>query len=87
MSEIIRTHGIKPKSVIINELFDAGVMGQRDDGIVIYHPVIQAMMLPDNANPDPEEYGKPEGQPVLLFGKERLKDAPGRVNARTRRVI
>jgi len=44
MSEVIRSHGIAPKSAIINELFEAGVMGQRDDGIVVYHPIIQSMM-------------------------------------------
>ena len=46
MSDIIRAHGIVPKSALINELFEAGVMGQRDDGIVVYHPIIQAMMTP-----------------------------------------
>ena len=46
MSEVIRGQGIAPKSSIINELFEAGVMGQRDDGIVVYHPIIQAMMTP-----------------------------------------
>jgi hypothetical protein len=46
MSEVIKTQGIAPKTSIINELFEAGVMGQRDDGIVIYHPIIQAMMTP-----------------------------------------
>jgi hypothetical protein len=46
MSEVIKGQGIAPKSSIINELFEAGVMGQRDDGIVIYHPIIQAMMTP-----------------------------------------
>ena len=44
MSEVICTQGIAPKTSIINELFEAGIMGQRDDGIVIYHPIIQAMM-------------------------------------------
>ncbi len=44
MSEVISTQGIAPKTSIINELFEAGIMGQRDDGIVIYHPIIQAMM-------------------------------------------
>ncbi len=44
LSEIISTQGIAPKSSIISELFDAGVMGQRDDGIIVYHPIIQAMM-------------------------------------------
>jgi hypothetical protein len=46
MSDIIRAHGIVPKSALINELFEAGVMGQRDDGIVVYHPIIQEMMAP-----------------------------------------
>lgn len=45
MSEVIRSQGIAPKSSIINELFDAGIMGQREDGIVIYHPIIQSMMI------------------------------------------
>lgn len=44
MSEVIRAHGIVPKGALINELFEAGVMGQRDDGIVVYHPIIQAMV-------------------------------------------
>ena len=44
MSEVINAQGIAPKSAIINELFEAGVMGQRDDGIVVYHPIIQSMM-------------------------------------------
>ena len=46
MSEVISTQGIAPKSKIINELLEAGIMGQRDDGIVIYHPIIQEMMTP-----------------------------------------
>ena len=46
MSEVISTQGIAPKSKIINELLEAGVMGQRDDGIVVYHPIIQEMMTP-----------------------------------------
>jgi len=46
MSEVISTQGIAPKSKIINELLEAGIMGQRDDGIVVYHPIIQAMMTP-----------------------------------------
>ena len=44
MSEVISAQGIAPKSSIINELFDAGVMGQRGDGVIVYHPIIQAMM-------------------------------------------
>jgi hypothetical protein len=44
MSEVINTQGIALKTSIINELFEAGVMGQRDDGIVVYHPIIQSMM-------------------------------------------
>ena len=44
MPEVINSQGIAPKTSIINELFEAGIMGQRDDGIVIYHPIIQAMM-------------------------------------------
>ena len=51
MSEVISTQGIAPKSAIINELFEAGVMGQRDDGIVVYHPIIQSMMTPLPASP------------------------------------
>ncbi len=51
MSEVISTQGIAPKSKIINELFEAGIMGQRDDGIVVYHPIIQAMMTPLPASP------------------------------------
>jgi hypothetical protein len=46
MSEIIAANGITPTSAIINELFDAGVMGQGENGIVVYHPIIQAMMAP-----------------------------------------
>jgi hypothetical protein len=46
MSEVIRSQGIAPKSSIINELFDAGIMGRREDGIVVYHPIIQSMMTP-----------------------------------------
>ncbi len=46
MSEVIQAQGIAPKSAIINELFDAGVMGQRRDGIVVYHPIIQEMITP-----------------------------------------
>ena len=51
MSEVINTQGIAPKSGIINELFEAGIMGQRDDGIVVYHPIIQTMMTPLPASP------------------------------------
>ncbi len=47
MSEVSRASGISPKKAITDELFDAGVMGQRDDGIVVYHPLVQAMMLPE----------------------------------------
>ena len=57
MSEVINAHGIAPKSSIINELFEAGVMGQRDDGIVIYHPIIQAMMTPLPVSPRDNESG------------------------------
>ena len=57
MSEVVRTHGIAPKSVIINELFEAGIMGQRDDGIVVYHLTIQAMMAPLPASPRDLESG------------------------------
>ena len=46
MSEVTRAQEIAPKSAIINELFEAGVMGQREDGIVVYHPIIQEMMTP-----------------------------------------
>mgnify|MGYP001158678424 CR=1 FL=1 len=57
MSEVIRSHGIAPKSAIINELFEAGVMGQRDDGIVVYHPIIQSMMTPLPTSPRHNEPG------------------------------
>lgn len=57
MSEVIQAQGISPKSAIINELFEAGVMGQRDDGIVVYHPAIQAMMMPLPVSPDHNESG------------------------------
>jgi hypothetical protein len=57
MSEVIRSHGIAPKSAIINELFEAGVMGHRDDGIVVYHPIIQSMMTPLPASPRHNEPG------------------------------
>ena len=57
MSEVIRTQGIAPKSGIINELFEAGIMGQRNDGIVVYHPIIQAMMTPLPASPCDNESG------------------------------
>ena len=46
MSEVIEAHGIAVKGAIIHELFEAGVMGQRDDGVVVYHPIIQTMMSP-----------------------------------------
>jgi|TARA_B100000315_G_scaffold217391_1_gene217921 hypothetical protein len=58
MSEVINAHGIAPKSAIINELFEAGVMGQRDDGIVVYHPIIQAMMTPLPVSPRDYESDK-----------------------------
>ena len=51
MSEVIRAQGIAPKSGIINELLEAGIMGQRNDGIVVYHPIIQSMMTPLPASP------------------------------------
>ena len=51
MSEIISTQRIASNNSIINELFEAGIMGQRDDGIVVYHPIIQAMMTPLPASP------------------------------------
>ncbi len=57
MSEVISTQRIAPKNSIINELFDAGVMGQREDGIVIYHPIIQAMMTSLPVSPCDNEPG------------------------------
>jgi hypothetical protein len=57
MSDVIEVQGITPKSAIINELFEAGVMGQRDDGIVVYHPIIQAMMTPLPISPLDNEAG------------------------------
>lgn len=57
MSEVISTQGIAPKTSIINELFEAGIMGQRDDGIVIYHPIIQAMMASLPVSPCDKEPG------------------------------
>ena len=58
MSEVIRAQRIAPKSEIINELFEAGIMGQREDGIVVYHPIIQSMMTPLPASPYDKELGK-----------------------------
>ena len=57
MSEVNRSNGIAPKSAIINELFESGVMGHRDDGIVVYHPIIQAMMTPLPTSPRHNEPG------------------------------
>ena len=57
MSEVTRAQEIAPKSKIINELFEAGVMGQRDDGIVVYHPIIQSMMTPLPVSPRDIESG------------------------------
>jgi hypothetical protein len=57
MSEVINAHGIAPKSAIINELFEVGIMGQRDDGIVVYHPIIQAMMMPLPVSPRDNKSG------------------------------
>jgi hypothetical protein len=45
LSEVLHMQGDVPKFAIINELFDAGVIGQREDGVLIFHPVI-ATMLP-----------------------------------------
>jgi hypothetical protein len=33
-----------PKFSIVNELLSAGILDQRDDGVIIYHQVIEAMM-------------------------------------------
>jgi len=63
MSEVISTQGIAPKSKIINELLEADIMGQRDDGIVVYHPIIQAMMTPL----------PPFNLRLLGYGKENIK--------------
>jgi len=57
MSEVISTQGIAPKSKIINELLEAGIMGQREDGIIVYHPIIQAMMTPLPVSPCGNESG------------------------------
>jgi hypothetical protein len=57
MSEVISTQGIAPKSKIINELLEAGIMGQREDGIIVYHPIIQAMMTPLPVSPCGNELG------------------------------
>lgn len=46
VSEIMDAHGIDPCFSVIDELLDAGVMGQRDDGTVVYHPIILSMMPP-----------------------------------------
>ena len=51
MSEVINSQGIAPKVSVINELFEAGVMGQRDGGIIVYHPIIQSMMTPLPVSP------------------------------------
>ena len=58
MSEVISAQGIAPKNSIINELFDAGVVGHRDDGIIVYHPIIQAMVASLPVSPCNKEWSK-----------------------------
>jgi hypothetical protein len=57
MSDVMTGHGITPRFGVINELLDAGIMGQRDDGIIIYHPIIQAMMASLPVSPCDKEPG------------------------------
>ncbi len=72
MSEVISTQGIAPKTSIINELFEAGIMGQRDDGIVIYHPIIQAMMASLPISPCDNE---PSTGNVVALSKNKRRAA------------
>jgi hypothetical protein len=44
MSDVIEESGIAPTSAIVGELLDAGVMGQRSDSIIVYHPILIEMM-------------------------------------------
>jgi hypothetical protein len=46
VSEVTEDSGIAPTSAIVGELLDADVMGQRSDGIIVYHPILIEMMSP-----------------------------------------
>ena len=47
MSEIGEVNGLAATGAIINELFDASLVGLREDGVVIYHPALIEMMPTD----------------------------------------
>ncbi len=43
LSEVVKESGVAPTIGIIDELLDAGVMGQRDDDIIVY-PSLRDML-------------------------------------------
>ena len=45
-SNILRAHGIEVASAVFNELFEAGIIRQSEDNIIVYHPAIVMMMAP-----------------------------------------
>ena len=45
-SNILRAHGIAVASAVFNELFEAGIIRQSDDSVIVYHPAILMMMAP-----------------------------------------
>ena len=45
-SDILRANGIAMASAVFNELFEAGIIRQSEDSIIVYHPAIVMMMAP-----------------------------------------
>ena len=45
-SDILGAHGIAVASAVFNELFEAGIIRQSDDSVIVYHPAILTMMAP-----------------------------------------
>jgi len=71
MSEIMRSQRIASSHAVVNELLDAGIMGERDDGIFVYHPAILAMMMPDC--PPPGGSAHDDGNVVSLPNRSRRR--------------
>ncbi len=55
-SNILRAHGIEVASAVFNELFEAGIIRQSEDSIIVYHPAIVMMMA---LGPAPRMGGSP----------------------------
>jgi hypothetical protein len=50
MSDILRDQNNLPKLFIVNELLSAGILNQRDDGVLVCHHALEAMMPFDSGS-------------------------------------